>query len=391
LGTGTQRALETVQENGAIRSSEPPVQLTRTATRPVPSSAQRRLNPWFLSPAVFVSAAIVTFLLFFLRTGSVTASTPPPNPLFDSRNANLQMRVETDGPGLLLSWNRYSRTVQAASSALLAIQDGPQHRDIALDRNQILTGSVFYRPASDDVSFRLELRDARGSNVSQILRVLDAAPRHPPTQPILTDAKEAPARAHREERPRESTVKPAPPQHASAAAVEVASAALPPSNPGAKPAMQTPAPPKTSDPIPSASQSPPPPPQVPLAAAPSDPPIQSAAPSLAPSTVTPQPAAAPTPAQAKDLPAYLPPRPLKWMQPNWPMPQPLDVRVKVRIDENGRVTAAHALMDGATRDKKVLGAAAAAVRQWTFQPAKAHGANVPCEETIVIHFGPQAQ
>jgi hypothetical protein len=385
LGTGIQRALETVQENGATRLPEPPVQLTRTATRPRSSSAPHRLNPWFLSPAVFISAAAVTFLLLFLRTGLVTASTPPPNPLFDPRNANLQMRVETDGPGLLLSWNRYSRTVQAASSALLAIEDGSQHRDIALDRNQILTGSVFYRPASDDVSFRLELRDASGSNVSQILRVLDAAPRNVPMQPILTDAKEPRTPAHREEHPRESTVKSAPPQQQATAPVEMASATPPPSNP-AKPAAQAPVPTVPSDPAPAASQSASPQPQSPPATAPSAPPVQSAA----PSSLTPQPTAA-APAPTKELPAYVPPRPLKWVQPNVPVPQPLDVRVKVRIDESGRVTAAHALMDGATRDKKVLAAAAAAVRQWTFEPAKAHGANVPCEETIVIHLGPEAQ
>jgi hypothetical protein len=380
LGASTQRALEPVGERTAIPLPEPAVQLTRTTAPASAGSSLRSLNPWFLSPAVFVSAAIVTFLLLFLRTGSVTASTPPANPLFDPRNANLQMRVETDGPGLLLSWNRYSRTVQAANSALLAIQDGAEHRDIALDRNQILTGSVFYRPASDDVSFRLELRDARGSNLSQILRVLDAAPRKPAAQAAPLDVKEPPVRTRTEQRPREFVEKPALAQQKTPAPDQVASATPPASSAILKPLPQAPAvdatpsqsAPFTLPPSPAGAQQPPPMESTP------------------PSTVTPKPAGAPA-APVKDPPAYVPPRPLKWMQPNWPMPQPLDIRVKVRIDETGRVTAAHALMDGATRDKKVLAAAAAAVRQWTFEPAQAHGANVPCEETIVIHLGPEAQ
>jgi outer membrane biosynthesis protein TonB len=94
--------------------------------------------------------------------------------------------------------------------------------------------------------------------------------------------------------------------------------------------------------------------------------------------------------------AYVPPRPLKWAQPDGrilgatALAEPVDIRVKIKIDETGHVTAAHALIDGRKLDKTVTAAAADTVRQWVFEPAKAHGTNVSSEETIVIRLGSKA-
>jgi len=375
LLTGIQKGGESVEENAVGRSPEPLAHVSLTATPARFTPPPRRLNAWFLSPAVFLFTAGATFLLLFFRTGSVTASTPEPGPVLDPRNANLEMRVETDGPGLLLSWNRYSSAARAAQTGVLAIQDGSQHRNISLDRNQIVDGSVFYRPVSDDVSFRLDLRDARGTEISQILRVLDSAPRKVSAEPTAVEASAAPARMPVEERPREFAVKPAVIQQKTPAPVQLGSAQPPvPAPPTAL------APPPTADPVTNVLQLPTP--------------ANAVAPSPA---VTPEPATrlvipgSSKEAPAREAPAYVPPKPLKWVQPNLAMSQPLDIKVKVRIDETGHVTAAHALIEGPKRDRKLLAAAAAAVREWTFEPAKAHGANVPCEETIVIHLGPEAQ
>lgn len=405
--TGTKKALEGVQENGAKRVPDalvpahsptpapepaavpvPAVAVLRTSPLPAPPILDpsavrpvfplRTLSPWFLSPAVFLLAAGATFLLLFFRTGSVTASTPQIGPLFDPRSASLDMRVQTDAPGLLLSWNRYSPAVQGAKSAVLAIQDGREHHEIALDRNQIVNGSVFYRPASDDVSFRLDIRDTHGADVAQILRVLDSSARKP-----ASGAAENPkdSRADMSATPpaprtlshAETPGKPVPAPQKLPSVSQVASAGTAASAPPV--ALPTPS---SADPVTSLLQSteiPQPPTSI---GSVNSQPVQST-PTLAP-------------AQPKDLPAaaYVPPRPLKWVQPGIQLTQPLDIKVKVRIDETGHVIAAHALIEGPKRDRKLMAAAAAAVRQWTFEPAKAHGANVPCEETIVIHLGPEA-
>lgn len=72
-----------------------------------------------------------------------------------------------------------------------------------------------------------------------------------------------------------------------------------------------------------------------------------------------------------------------------PVSKPASVRIKIKIDESGRVVSAHALLDGSKPDKAVTAAATAAVKQWLFEPAKKQGKNVPSEETVEIHVGPQ--
>ena len=379
-------------------------------------------SAWLLSPAVFLLTAGATFALFYLRTESAEATTARTGPLLDPRAASIQLRVDTERSGLLLSWNRESPAVLSASDGILHIDDGSDHRDLALDRNQIQNGSVFYRPASQDISFRLDLRDGRGADVAQILRVLDAQPRlgwsdaaalhggsseaaaprvpvetaverrnavipgtratspehRPAPSPVQRDSGHAPAR----ENPAEASHR-VEPQKAGSAALSANS--LPPviSNATA-PAPETPIvsqPFSAANPEPAARE---PEPSRP-AAAPGAQPAANVPASDGPKTV------------AAPVAAFVPPRPLKWVKLNEQslgvarVAQGLDVKVKIKIDESGNVTSAHALIEGPKRDKKLMAAAAAAVRGWKFEPAKAHGANVSSEETIVLHFGPESQ
>jgi hypothetical protein len=371
-------------------------------------AAETNRRTWVLSPAVFLVAAGATFLGFYIRTGSVTASTPRMSPLFDPRGASLQMRVETQASGLRLSWNRYSPAVQAAKSGVLEIDEGGQHRQITLDRNQIVNGSIFYRPASDDVSFRLDLRDAQGSDVAQILRVLDAAPKKPAAEPVIAANMSTPEPVvlkHKTEMSASATavlrggnssrLENSAGEHAAPAAstpvangatAQVTTADLPPSSETASPRSpvaqeQTPA----TNPAPSQElQSPATQPAVKTLADTPQPTVQTSPSGLAAPKETP-------------IAGYVPPRPLKWVKleerasGGLNAGVPLDIKVKVKIDETGHVTAAHALIDGGRRDKKLMAAAAAAVRQWVFEPAKANGTNVASEETIVIHVGPEVQ
>ncbi len=93
--------------------------------------------------------------------------------------------------------------------------------------------------------------------------------------------------------------------------------------------------------------------------------------------------------------AYVPARPLKWAAPDAKslgvsrIAQAVDIAVKIRIDESGHVTSAHALLDGAVHDPAVMAAATAVVKQWTFEPAKMQGKNVASEDTVVIHVDPK--
>src|SRR5581483_10772050 len=90
-------------------------------------------------------------------------------------DTGLNLRVEGQGDRVLLSWNRRNSVVRSASGAVLHIDDGAQHRDVRLDAAQTANGAVLYRPNSDDVSFRLQVRSQDGKTVAENLRVLDSA------------------------------------------------------------------------------------------------------------------------------------------------------------------------------------------------------------------------
>lgn len=398
-------------------TGEWPIKVVRLETQAAPPNR----SAWLLSPAVFLFAAAATFCLFYLRTGAAEATSSRGGPLLDPRAASIQLRVETQSSGLMLSWNRYSPAVQAASDGLLRIDDGSDHRELLLDRNQILNGSVFYRPASQDVSFRLDLRGAHGLDVAQGLRVLDAQPRgsaidegqardafkndalaqllRSDPQPAAGLNFDAKRRERWSEPKRIAAAQPDP--HRVIGIATGKPAELQTTRPDS--IVQTselgpPAAPKSTAPLPEAtvlsrllsSANPEPVKPQPASSQPATvpnahDPVSSAANSGAPLV------------PSSPAPSYVPPRPLKWVKVDETslgvakVAQGVDVKVKIKIDEAGNVTSAHPLIDGPKRDKKLMTAAASAIKQWKFEPAKAHGTNVASEETIVLHLGPEAQ
>jgi TonB family protein len=64
------------------------------------------------------------------------------------------------------------------------------------------------------------------------------------------------------------------------------------------------------------------------------------------------------------------------------------VEVEVRIDDTGRVTAAHAINQGPGSKAQLTSEALTAAKQWTFQPATLHGEKVESQHTIVFEFRP---
>jgi len=76
-----------------------------------------------------------------------------------------------------LTWNRDAEAIRGASRVVLAIGDGDRHENIEMDPEQVRTGSILYPPISQDVSFQMEVTDAkRAKTASESLRVLDPRP-----------------------------------------------------------------------------------------------------------------------------------------------------------------------------------------------------------------------
>lgn len=361
--------------------------------------------------AVFLIAASVTFALaYFHDRRSTAAESEPSVQGMSARTARLGMRARQQGEAMLLSWDGNSQAVQSATDGLLQIDDGTQHREIALDHAAIASCSMLYKPTSDDVVFRLEIRGKEGVRGAESLQVVGSRSRTPDLE------LPQPSASAQEAKP--EPISPTPENSLPAAVVskrhgskkvnaakpgsQTASRRLPklsetagraprpsgqPVNAGEKApsfSMASITPAQSS--LFSGQQLPKPPPDSSAVAAKS---TNRATETAGSPVSTSREAIKPTPA------SYVPPRPLKWTAPNAKslgiskMSMAADIHIKVRIDDSGHVTTAHALLDGSPHDEAVTSAVAAAVKQWIFEPAKMQGKNVPSEETVVIRVGPR--
>lgn len=368
---------------------------------------ENRLKAVWLFAAVFLMAASATFAVAYLRArrSMVVASVPHIIQEVPVRNARLGMRAQAQGNDLLLSWNSNSPASQSASDGLLRIDDGPEHRQLALDRREITNASIVYRPISDDVVFRLELRGTDGVRAAESLEVVGtrthaADIEAPPRQPNTAVAEKIPPKragavaARSDQRGakqrgttdgRSGTVRRGPQTFSRTAA-----AAIRPSSQQMVAIQKPPSVPigNVSAPQPSSFSAQ----ELPKAA----PEPSSAVRENIPRNGT-NAAAANTSGQRSSVQqmGYVPPRPIKWSAPSAKslgashIPAPTDFEIKVRIDESGRVTAAHALLDRTRHDETVTAAVTAAVKQWVFEPAKMQGKNVASEQTIVIRVDPR--
>ena len=159
-------------------------------TQPSPQPAPALVTP--APPAdhfwrdLFLRAAIVTFaaitvvfaVLTYLgtRTNRLPATSPAPTP------ALLGMQLRRTPVGVSLTWNPKAPEISAADRASLFIRDGIRHKVVELDKTQLVTGSVLYTPAGDDVQFRLEVYTPEGQSASQSVRLLLPQPA-PQTKP----------------------------------------------------------------------------------------------------------------------------------------------------------------------------------------------------------------
>jgi rare lipoprotein A len=111
-----------------------------------------------------------------------------------AETAGLGVIVEPAGDFLRLTWTRDTSAVRSATTGVLRIEDGPAHQDIILDPQRLSNGSILYRPASRDVTFRLEIRRGRRT-AAETVRVVNGVGPAPP-QPATTRLCSYYARSH---------------------------------------------------------------------------------------------------------------------------------------------------------------------------------------------------
>ena len=371
---------------------------------------------WLAVSAIFVSVFAISAgvcSVFFLMYGPHAETRTP-------KVIGLQADPQRDQ--VLLTWDRNNPFMRAAKTAILHIEDGAQHRDVRLDGAQINHAAVLYRPQSDDVTFRLEVRGKQGSPISESVRVLDAASRTPLD---LTTAAEAqtpvanpalPPTGHREPNPAPSPkLAPLPdlpsPNAALLSALEAGIAKAWEHRINlAHPAVSNP--PAPEQPPATPVKKSPPPVSIPTSTqADVRPKIDSEEPALRnqPAAETPQlllplppapvpspPVQPPAPVPARTTPPtdFKPPRPIRQVVPDTSAIPPgllassPQVKVLVKIDKEGNVTDAQIVSDGTNMSEPLTDAALRAARFWTFEPATLGRQSVASEHTIVFQFRP---
>lgn len=394
--------------------------------------------PWMSSAIVCAVMAAATFLFLFVHglssdgTSSFLSGILP--------DTGLMLRAEGQGDRLLLSWNRRNRVVRSAVDGVLHIDDGSQHRDVHLDAGQVENGLVLYRPASNDVTFRLEVRGQQGTPVTGTVRVLDGD-RQPldvtgsaetstasgadmarpeeyrravrPEKVTVSGAAAAGAGARsRGARPTATEARIGPPilvglngSNGTRPADPNGAASLPKSDIAAAPV------PASSNEIENTSKNTASKDAARAASEETDSPSTASPPSLPATSAPPaarEPIAAQTPAIATHLPlgspqptapvrapvaAYVPPRPLRQVLPDTTSVSPAmlasypQVEVVVQINAEGKVTAAR-VVRGKNVKEQLVGIATVAAKQWTFRPATTGGRPVSSEHTILFQFQP---
>jgi hypothetical protein len=377
--------------------------------QPAAGMAKNRLKTLGLFTAVFLIAASATFALAYLHTRESAAMESVPRVIQDVpvRSARLGMRAQAHGDSLLLSWNGNSPALQSATGGLLQIDDGPEHREIALDAGGIAGAALVYRPISDDVVFRLELSGSGGVRTAETLEVVGTRTHEgdfkaqpevttPNAGKTLTQGPVADRSRSRERAPKEVKNADAGPKSVTRASQKLSQTELPAIQRPSAPMVAMQKPPSLSMSGLNAPQSSsslsglelPKPPAQPSNI------IREATPGNGTNTTAAAANTASQPSGVANL-GYVPPRPIKWAAPSAKslgisrVSTPTDFEIKVRIDESGRVTAAHALLDRARHDEAVTAAVTGAVRQWIFEPAKMQGKNVASEQTVIIRVDPR--
>jgi TonB family protein len=288
------------------------------------------------------------------RTGNegATRSTPP--------EAGASLRAERQGEDLKILWDLNSPAVGTATSGVLDIDDGGTKRQILMTADQIRFGSLLYSPASGQVAVRLSTRKDNQTTAQASVLVLLNKP-VPPQPSTVHQSPQSPQISQVPQIPLESKTEPkASPR-----------AFIPPTvkrdiNPTIEvedlPALQVS--PERLDalaPLPTGSVLPPPV----IAAARSEP-AQPREEYVAPVLIS---------EVGMRTPRELAPLLLR----------PVLVRVRVNVNESGRVTRAEAIAEKGIH-ALLLSAAADAARRCRFQPARRGQLPVSSSAVIVFHF-----
>ncbi len=395
----------------------------------VSGTKKRRAVP--LAVAFLILASIAIFMHSFPVGNRIFAFWPSASPAFD-------LHAERSKGMISLTWSRLNPVVRSAHDAVLRIDDGGKRRIVHLNARQAQNGSVEYKPATDDVTFQLEMHGRGGANISTNMRVLggenadtatsrnagsglavlpDTATRRGAKIDPSADTHVAPP--VRDERSGRVSQSSDVAEHFTHAATGALASALPQTGSRSvslsRPAISMPVTPAANigsylapsyapgydvfDPIVSSaklaawnSASLPPPASTALGIGASQ--TRQTLPNLSgdQSGKTPMRNMKTTVVTQNGGPIYVPPKPLRQVLPNLKGLMPgiarsvKQIEIAVRVDKEGKVRAAHLADHEPKLPSAFVDAALSAARQWRFTPATLRSVRIESDHVIVFQF-----
>ncbi len=136
---------------------------------PVNEAASEGKRRWILPVVIALIIAVVGVYLVIIRPNRKTAEETPAAAAQASerrQSVELSLRVEGSDSGLNIFWDGLSAPVSTAPRGVLSIRDGATTKNFDLTSDELKKGTYLYKPKTDDVLIRLDLKGLPGNQIA---------------------------------------------------------------------------------------------------------------------------------------------------------------------------------------------------------------------------------
>ncbi len=143
-----------------------------TDTTVVPKRTLKLRGGWVWIPLSFIFLLLGTIIGFQIAL-SVTSR---PVASEEANPFDLRLTATPSAGSIHVRWDRHAPAILDAEKATLSIIEGGKQKTVELDAAHLKAGSVIYRKAAGEVTFRLDVATSPGTVVSQTVEFQTAKP-----------------------------------------------------------------------------------------------------------------------------------------------------------------------------------------------------------------------
>ena len=136
---------------------------------PAEEAASDGKRRWILPVVIALAIVIVGVYFVIIRPNRKTAEETPAATAQSAEHrqpVELSLRVEGSDAGLNVFWDGLSAPVSTAPRGVLSIRDGASTKNFDLTSEDLKKGTYLYKPRTDDVLIRLDLKGLPGNQIA---------------------------------------------------------------------------------------------------------------------------------------------------------------------------------------------------------------------------------